>query len=237
MMKIEVLIMIVLALLALSFASCTTGSIAYKKIKPSDVLITQDNFNIAYSFYPSENSRQGVVLLHMLGKNRNSWNLFAKNLQKEGFSVISVDLRGHGESDGVLKSFTPKDFNDMVLDVKAAGEFLEKRGINSVYIMGASIGANIALKYSLIDAIKKVVLLSPGMNYRGVDISQDIKNVKASAMIVASEEDEYSAETGRQMHKNLKVENEFVLLSNAGHGTDMLVFPELSSRIIEWLKR
>jgi pimeloyl-ACP methyl ester carboxylesterase len=60
-----------------------------------------------------------VILLHMLGKDRSTWSNFASTLsQKEGYAVLSIDLRGHGESvkqnNGnalSFQSFTPDDYN------------------------------------------------------------------------------------------------------------------------------
>lgn len=84
-------------------------------------------------------------------------------------------MRGHGKSvnqNGTFQSFTPNDFNKMKLDVKAAKQFLvTQKGINpkNIAIVGASIGANVALKYAAVDpSIKAVVLLSPGLHYKGV---------------------------------------------------------------------
>src|SRR2546422_2233901 len=40
------------------------------------------------------------TLLHMLGHDRNDWNPFASTLSNNsiGYAVLSIDLRGHGES-------------------------------------------------------------------------------------------------------------------------------------------
>lgn len=48
-----------------------------------------------------------VVLLHMKDGNRFVWqNGFAERLQADGYAVITVDLRGHGESRPGLQSAT-----------------------------------------------------------------------------------------------------------------------------------
>src|ERR671922_1155128 len=122
-------------------------------------------------------STNAIILLHMLGYNRNDWNSFASTLSNEsnGYAVLSIDLRGHGDSTTQngntisFQSFTASDFNEMVADVKAAKQFLvTQKNINpnNIAIVGASIGANIALNYAASDpSIKAVVLLSPGLNY------------------------------------------------------------------------
>jgi pimeloyl-ACP methyl ester carboxylesterase len=153
--------------------------------------LTDDGVLIVGTYYsPSswhQTSPKAVIVLHMLGRNRNDWNAFASTLsnRSNGFAVLSIDLRGHGESinqDGKtisFQSFTPTDFNRMVLDVKAAKHFLvsQKNMLpNNIAIVGASIGANIGLKYAASDpSIKAVVLLSPGLDYRGVTTSESIR--------------------------------------------------------------
>ena len=204
---------------------------------------TQDGFELAGSFYKS-NSDKGVILLHMLNRNRNDWNAFAEQLHKEGYNVLSIDLRGHGQSlkkDGRTvgwQIFSAQDFNDMILDVKAAKEFLEEKDINKISLIGASIGANIALNYAAEDIeIKTIVLLSPGLDYRGVkteDTAKDYEN--RPILIVASEDDEYSATSSKKLIELAVGKKELKMYTNAGHGTKMFPNTDLDKIIIDWLK-
>jgi len=140
-------------------------------------LKTEDGFNIVGSYYKGKTDGKGIILLHMLGRNRHDWDNFALILQKEGYSVVSIDMRGHGESQGNFKSFSENDFNNMKLDVKAAKEFLTGKGATTFGIIGASIGANTALNYAVSDSsIKSIVLMSPGLDYRGVKTDSTIKD-------------------------------------------------------------
>lgn len=43
--------------------------------------------------------RGTLVLLHGGGQTRHSWDLSAADLQREGWTAVTMDLRGHGESD------------------------------------------------------------------------------------------------------------------------------------------
>jgi pimeloyl-ACP methyl ester carboxylesterase len=70
--------------------------------------LTDDGVSIIGSYYSplnvvsnasSSTTTPTVILLHMLGKDRSTWNAFASTLsQKGGYAVLSIDLRGHGES-------------------------------------------------------------------------------------------------------------------------------------------
>ncbi len=97
-----------------------------------------------------------VILLHQIGANsqQEGWNELAGQLKNKGFSVLSFDFRGHGDSTTVgpafwkyppnqsLRSYRPgklkdeisyKDFTtiynyaDMVNDIAAAKRFLDRR--------------------------------------------------------------------------------------------------------------
>ena len=207
-------------------------------------LKTEDGFEIIGSFYKSQ-SDVGVVLLHMLNKNRNDWDVFAEQLQKEGYSILSIDLRGHGQSlkkDGRTvewQMFSEKDFNDMILDVKAAKEFLEQKGVIKINLIGASIGANIALNYAAEDIeIKTIVLLSPGLDYRGVKTEENVKDYgNRPILIVASEDDEYSAISSKKLLELAIGKKELKMYTNAGHGTRMFPNTDLDKIIIDWLKQ
>jgi len=198
-----------------------------------------------------------VILLHMLGRDRSTWNAFASTLsQKEGYAVLSIDLRGHGESvkqnNGntiSFQSFSPDDYNKMVLDVKAAKQFLitnKNANPNNISIVGASIGANVAINYAAMDpTIKSVVLLSPGINYRGVSTEEAITKYKNnnSVYIAATEGDSEAADSSKILCENINCDGNLKIYSGGSnsHGTNMfsdqLLNPPLQDLVISWLAK
>ena len=63
----------------------------------------KDGWPIHVTYYPSRLKKNSavVVLLHMRGGNRLVWTRkggMAEMLQNQGFAVIAVDLRKHGQS-------------------------------------------------------------------------------------------------------------------------------------------
>jgi len=194
-------------------------------------LKTSDNVTVFGSYYPS--GEKGVILLHQLGLDRRSWDTFAKILQQQGFSVLAIDFRGHGESQGKWQSFTNKDFQAMLLDAKAAGTFLHKKEKNVSAVLGASIGANTAFRYSSEFKVP-AVLLSPGLEYRGIDIN----NITSTAptLIIVSEGDTYSADSSKELDaNNLFGTHSLVVLPGDKHGTYLL--PTAEDSILSFLEQ
>lgn len=215
----------------------------YDEVVSEVKLLTEDSKNLVGTFYKSEDSRGSIILLHMLDHDKSSWIDFAKLLQKNKYSVLAVDMRGHGESDGDWNDFGSDEFNDMVFDVKAAKLYLVKEGVDvtKLSIIGASIGSNIALKYSVADNdVKTIVLLSPGIDYRGVMSGQDMLDYEnRPLLIVASSEDEYSAKSSEKLLKISKsTTKELKMYSGVGHGTDMFdAEPGLMQLIVDWVDK
>jgi dienelactone hydrolase len=232
-----------------------SGEISGQKVS----FLTDDGVLIVGTYYPpaSPSSHQttathAVILLHMLGRNRNDWNTFASTLSNNsnGYAVLSIDFRGHGESinqDGKtisFQSFTPADFNKMVLDVKAAKHFLvtqRNTGANNIAIIGASIGANVALKYAASDpSIRTVVLLSPGLNYMGVTTSDSIRKYSNPIYIAAGGKDLIAGSDPQTLCNMINCGNHLKVYQDSNsHGTDMFsdqsLNPPLSKLIISWL--
>ncbi|MBI4451147.1 alpha/beta fold hydrolase [Candidatus Woesearchaeota archaeon] len=198
-------------------------------------LISDDGVRIAYTFLPGA-GETGIILLHMLDRNRHDWDTFAQQLQSAGYAVVAIDFRGHGDSQGKWKDFTDKDFNAMVKDVAAAKQFLAQQGAKRIIVIGGSIGANIALNYAATDKdVVGAVLLSPGLDYRGVKTESAMASVRVPVLIVASEEDKYSADSARKL-AGMNTEAQLKIYAGAGHGTRMFDTTDLAQVSMDWLK-
>lgn len=202
---------------------------------------TEDGVTISANLFRGGN--EAVLLIHMLNSKKESYNIFAEKLNKTGFTVLALDMRGHGESleqNGLKKNweqFNEQDFRNMILDQKAANEFLIKEGFQLKTIVGASIGANNALNYASINpGVVNVILLSPGLDYKGVKTEESAKIVKARTIIVASEEDAYAFGSSKALNEIL-ANSEFKELRGAGHGTVMFSGTTLENDLVEWLQK
>lgn len=181
---------------------------------------------------------KAVILIHMMPATKESWTLLANALNEQGYHVLAIDLRGHGESTERLKPsdmstdrldyhrFSDKQHKRSIIDVIGAQNWLRSRGIKTrnIYVGGASIGANLAIKYiSLTDGAPGGFMLSPGLDYHGVNIEAllDAMNKKIRLLFISADDDQYSAQTVRKLHtQHPDLIYERVYFSG-GHGTDL----------------
>ena len=132
-----------------------------------------DGTEIVADYYAGRTNK-AVILLHMLGQGRSSWSEYIPVYQQQGWHIIAVDLRGHGQSSGNYNNFGPSDFQAMPDDVVVIADWLRenKEQPLKVVVVGASLGANVALAAApLSDSITAVVALSPEVDYPGLDIA------------------------------------------------------------------
>lgn len=195
-------------------------------------LRTEDDQVIKALFYPNTNSKKGIILVHQFNKDKTSWTQWAPLLQKT-HNVLAIDLRGHGESSGNHEEFLEEDFNNMKIDLKTASDYLQRKNIapQGISYMGASIGANTVQNYVSENTFDKAILLSPGINYKGIELNTQDNAV----LIIVSKEDTYSFKSVKELEQTNK-NSEYLYLENKGHGTDM-VDEEIMKIIINYLNK
>ena len=198
------------------------GNIMHEQV----TLATEDGVKLAGDYYKGGDA--GIILLHMYTATKASWKDFANELQKKGYSVLAIDFRGHGLSDLSYKDFTEKNFRDMIKDAKAADEYLGKE---KTIVIGASIGANIALQFA--NEVDGAIALSPSFNYKGIKTGEAAKEINNPVLIIVSEEDAQSYGDSQQLN-NLITDSALETYSGKGHGTNMLD-RETKDEILDWL--
>lgn len=157
-----------------------------KKTVEEKTLITGDRWPIHITYFQSALGKDApvVVLLHSKGRNRLVWRAdsgspsdkkdFAQRLQDEGYAVITVDLRKHGQSKGLGEEtaggeqgggpldLKPGDYRRMILqDLEAVKGFIyeehQKQHLNMrrMGIVAAEMSVPLAVNYALVDWLKR----------------------------------------------------------------------------------
>lgn len=220
--------------LLLIIAGCTGRT---KQENKPIFLNTTDRIKIAASYYPAEKDTfQAVILIHMLGSNRHDYDKLAETLS-ENYGVVTFDLRGNGESDLNWEKFPPNEYRKMPMDVEAAKEYMKQQGYRRFAVIGGSIGANLALIEAQNKDVEAAVLLSPGLDYRGVKVDEySSKASDKKVLIIASSEDSYSADSSAAIYNAMHSDKaELKIYDGAGHGTNMLTSPMVLNHVLQWL--
>ena len=109
---------------------------------PKDGSVSVDGLRMCYTDWGG--SGPSIVLVHGLASTRQIWRVLAP-LLTDTFRVVTVDQRGHGESD---KPEAGYDFDSMARDLDG---FLTALGLERSHLAGHSWGANVALHYAAYD--------------------------------------------------------------------------------------
>jgi len=211
-------------------------------------MATSDGVGLFGVYSAGRTNGPGVVLLHQHGRAHDEWRFLTDSLQRAGFHVLAIDLRGHGksvtrgESSLELSDFKITDYAAMQQDVVAAVAWLRAQGEvdgDRVAIIGSSLGANLALVYAASDPrVRQVAMLSPGLDYKGVGTEEAIQTYGDRPLFMAvSREDNYSAKSVLVLDAtSTSASKELRIFTGAGHGTKMLARePALETALLTWL--
>ncbi|MFZ5479687.1 MAG: alpha/beta hydrolase [Myxococcota bacterium] len=162
-------------------------------------------------------SDRGVVLVHQSGGAKEDWLAFGDKLFRGGLLVVAVDLRNKGVAADNAAALP------MIEDVKAGIAHLRAKGATRIAVVGAELGANIALNLAADDpGVASVALLSPGMDYKGIITPDAIKRYGARpALFVASKDDAYGARSAQALDGQAQGPHQLVIFEAAGKGTKM----------------
>ncbi len=129
-----------------------------------------------------------ALLVHDAGADRRQLAPIAERLQKLGFAVLTLDLRGHGES--VSKDL---DWNDLdepereqawalaTRDLEAGAAWLRRqRGVHTtnLNLVGVRAGCSLVVRHALRDEnVRSLGLVGPQPKELGFDLEGDIQEL------------------------------------------------------------
>ncbi len=207
---------------------------------PSPVVVTAaDGTKLAASWGVPQRADRGVVLVHAYGRNKEDWWTLGDKLYRDGNAVITLDLRGHGANAvSPPREITQADRQAMIGDVAAAVAQLERRGVKQVALVGAEFGANLAANVAVdTPQVASMVLLSPGLVYQGIIVSDaPVRYGNRPMALVAGTDDAYGARSAGVLDAAAIGAHELRLLEGAGKGMKMLSRePSLEGWIVGWI--
>jgi len=213
-------------------------------------LHTADNVSIIGTHYRGEQGSPGVLLLHMLPETKESWDMFARKLQQRGFGVLAIDFRGQGESTGGpdgYHSFSEIETQKSIEDARAGFLYQKNEGHTPLFVIGASIGGNIALQLlAEREDIRAGVILSSGTNYSGIvtlPAASRLRKTQGVYFIAAKEDIRRNGVHAGVMAQELfdvvpHADKKIQIFEGKKHGVHLFeIYPELEDDMIAWLEK
>lgn len=170
-----------------------------------------------------------VVLSHMRPADMSSWFSFAGFLGGEGFTAITFNFRGYGNSEGA--GFAVE------VDVAAAVDAARTLGADRVFLIGASMGGTGAIAAAGASNVDGVITLSAPDRFEGVDAAAAAADVSVPMLLIAAEDDEPYASDAEVIASQAGGPARVMILPGRKHGTDLFVDHSelLTGTILEFL--
>src|SRR5215468_7601422 len=137
------------AFLTILLFALTCAAKEPRALKVTD-LTTADGTKLKVSYFAADKPGPGVLLLHQCNRQRRIWDGLALQLVASGINVLTLDLRGFGESGGdPLPKLTPQQAQAEAAkwpgDIDVAFQYLRSQpGVkqDAIGVGGASCGVN-----------------------------------------------------------------------------------------------
>ncbi|MFH1073625.1 MAG: alpha/beta fold hydrolase [Candidatus Firestonebacteria bacterium] len=113
-------------------------NISFEKI----TFTTKDNVLVYGWWVGNKANEKCIILCHGLGADKSDMLNYIPLLYKNGYSLLAIDFRGHGES---KEKYTSLGYNE-VKDLLAAVEFSKAKGAKHIGVIGRSMGAAVSIR-------------------------------------------------------------------------------------------
>ena len=232
------------ALLPLLLLTFSLGAPALAEERVVD-LTASDGTKLKATFYGAAKPGPGVLLLHQCNRQRKVWDGLAQQLATSGINVLTLDLRGFGESGGIpADKATPQEAQEAQRkwpgDIDLAYQYLVSQpGVDGtrIGVGGASCGVNNSIQTARRHPeVKSLVLLSGNTDLNGRNFLRNDKTVPV--FFAYADDDEFPQSIlAIQWLYNITADPARKLVSypTGGHGADIFPkHPDLPKQIVDW---
>ena len=186
---------------------------------------TSDGVRLSGRVFGPDSARTGVILAHMLPADQSSWFAFAARIGDQGYRALTFDFRGYCPGGDAGCSEGERDVGADAVDLEAALGFLRSEGVESIAIVGASMGGTAALIVAADegDAVSTVISLSAPQQIEGLVAGPDVMaRVTAAKLFVAGSGDVAAAQAAQAFDEQSPAPKRLEIVPSDDHGTDLL---------------
>lgn len=226
----------------------TAGIVPPRTVTPTATLIalgnevtftTEDGIQLAGTLFGE--GEPAVILAHQgtTGADQTTWHAFAQVLEEYGYTALTFDFRGNGQSSGL------PDRNKLALDLAAALQFIRDQGHTRVVCIGASMGGTTCIRKALDgEEFEGLVTLGSAMITgwgTGIRVSEDdlVSLTLPKLFITAERDSSLVVNDTTCMYESSPEPKTLHLISGQAHGTDLFdtdASDELTTILLEFLE-
>lgn len=115
----------------------------------------EDGIDISYGYFPADNSRGAIMMLHGLNETAIKYAELIYDLRNTGYSIYIMEHRGHGNSGRILdgsdqdrRKIYIRDFDNYIKDAKTFyNQVVTQQAHNKLFLFAHSVGGNVAAQY------------------------------------------------------------------------------------------
>jgi dienelactone hydrolase len=209
-------------------------------------LTASDGVKLKASYFASAKAGPGVLLLHQCNQQRKIWDDLARQLAAAGINVLTLDLRGFGESGGTpIGKMTPQEAQAQARkwpgDIDVAFQYLQaQKGVerDDIGVGGASCGVNNSIHVAIRHPkeVRSLVLLAGPTDMAGRQFVRQASHLPILAAVADDDEFPDSIETTPWIFSlSSNPGSKFLRYATGGHGAEIFaVHPELRDAIVDW---
>ena len=209
-------------------------------------LTASDGIHLKATYFAAAQRGPGILLLHQCNRQRKVWDDLATRLAVSGLNVLTVDMRGFGESEGKpVDKLTPEEarivFQEKFpADVDTAFQYLTSQpGIprEAIGAGGASCGVNQSVQLARRHReVKSLVLLSESTDQAGRQFLRESPNMPLFMAAAYDDPDPSVVEIMQWLFTFSSYPlNKFEAYQTGGHGVEMFdAHKELPGEIVTW---
>ncbi len=209
---------------------------------PTDVslplqVFAADSRILAMTYYRGRSSSAPIIfLLHDEGEDSRNWIAFAQHLQNQGYHVVVPDLRGSGQTGGVLDWGTVlSDMQYMMIGVDQLGT---TDSTSRVGLVGVGSGANLAIvSCATLPRCSSVVSVGAWTSSPELDSQSATAQISdRSLLIVSADDDEEGTAEAEKLNIIHTGDHLWQRFGQGGLAGELFgTQPQLTQQITEWL--
>lgn len=209
-------------------------------------LTAADGIKLKASYFSAGKPGPGVLLLHQCDRDRRIWDGLAQQLAAAGINVLTMDLRGFGDSGGTPHNSgktgplePPEEMQKWPADIDVAYEYLKsqfdvKPGL--IGVGGGSCGVSNAIKTAIRHPeVKSLVLLAGPSDVKD---RMFLRQSKIPAFLAVSDADPYPLmvpDTEWLYLASASSGKKFAHYKTGGHAAVIFALhPDLMTAIVNW---